>query len=67
MLIFAPLDFWGSCWSMFCNAVLSVLFSFVVILVDCLYDSLVTFGVLWLFLSVPWVGLKYGIVVFVLL
>ena len=59
--------------SLFCYALLCVHFSFAIILkkrrkrVALLlfsYRYIVTINVLWLFLTVPWVGLPYVIVVF---
>ena len=60
------------CLSLFCYALLCVHSSFAIILkrkrnlVDLLllsYKCIVTIDVLWLFLTVPWVGLQYVIVV----
>ena len=59
--------------SLFCYALLCVLSSFAIILkrnrkLDALlllsHKCIVTINVLWLFLTVPWVGLQYVIVVF---
>ena len=61
------------CLSLFCYALLCVNFSVAIILkrkrkvvVSLLlsYRCIVTINVLWLFLTVPWVGLQYVIVVF---
>ena len=63
------------CLSLFCYALLCVHSSFVIILkrkrkLDALlllslsYRCVVTISVLWLSLTVPWVGLQYVIVVF---
>ena len=61
------------CLSLFCYALLCVHSSFAIILkrrrklVALLllsYRYIVTFNVLWLFLTVPWAGLQYVIVVF---
>ena len=61
------------CWSLFCYALLCVIFSFAIILtrksglVALLQLSswcLVTVNVLWLYLMVQWVGLQCVIVVF---
>ena len=58
---------------LFCNAFLCFYFSFAIILkrtrklVALLllsYGNVVTINVLWLFLTLPWVGLSYVIVVF---
>ena len=60
------------CLSLFCNALLCV-HSFAIILkmkrklvalLVLSYRCIVTINVLWLFLTVPWVGLQYVIVVF---
>ena len=62
----------GLCFSLFCYALLRVHFSFAIILkrkrklVALLllsYRCIVTINVLWLFLTVPWVGLQHVIVV----
>ena len=59
--------------SLFCYALLCVHSSFAIILkrkrklaalLLLSYRCFVTINVLWLFLTVPWVGLQYGIVVF---
>ena len=48
----APSVCWGFCvWSFFCYAVLSALSSFLIMVV-------------WLFLVVPWVCLRFGIMIF---
>ena len=61
------------CWSLFWCALLYVLSSFainlartkeLVALLLLSYRYIVTINVLWLFLTVPWVGLQYVIVVF---
>ena len=61
------------CLCLFCYALLCVNSSFAIILkrkrklVDLLllsYRCIVTINVLWLFLTGPWVGLQYAIVVF---
>ena len=71
--MYFPLFVGVLCFSFMCHALLCVLSSFSIILkrkrelVDLLllsYGCLVTVNVLWLFLSVPWVGLQCVIVVF---
>ena len=61
------------CVSLFCYALLCVHFSFAIILkrkrklVALLllsYRCFITINALWLFLTVPWVGMQYVIVVF---
>ena len=61
------------CWSLFWYALLYVLSSFAIILTRkkehvalllLSFGCLVTVNVLWLFLTVPWVGLQFVIVVF---
>ena len=61
------------CLSLFCNALLCVHSSFAIILkgkkklVALLllsYICIVTINVLWLLLTLPWIGLQYVIVVF---
>ena len=61
------------CLSLFCYAFLYVHFSFAIILkrkrklialLLLSYRCIVTINVLWLYLTVPWVGLQYVIVVF---
>ena len=62
------------CWSLFWYALLCVLYSFAIILttrkrelavlLKSSFLCLVTVNVLWLFLTVPWVGLQCVIVVF---
>ena len=54
-------------WSLFCNAVLSILSRFAIILVRKTAEFitlLLTVSVLWLFFMVQWVGLQFVIVVF---
>ena len=72
-LMYVPLFVGALCLSLFCYALLSVHFSFAIILkrkgelVALLllsYRCLVTVYILWLFLTVPCVGLKCVIVVF---
>ena len=64
-----PIGLWGrSVWASFCYALLSVLSRFAIILKrkrehDALLYCLSTISVLWLFLTVPWIGLKYVIVI----
>ena len=64
---------YGVCLSLCCHALLCVFSSFAIILkgkrelVDLIllsYGCRVTVHVLWVFLTVPWVGLQYVIVVF---
>ena len=59
--------------SLFCCALLSVYSSFAIILkrkrklvvfLLLSYKCIVTINVLWVFLTVPWVGLQYVIVIF---
>ena len=58
--------------SLFCYALLCVHFSFAIILKNrnsrllcyCCLADIITINVLWLFLTVRWVGLQYVIVVF---
>ena len=61
------------CFNLFCYALLCVGFDFAIILkrtgklialVLLSYRCIVTINVLWLFLTVPWVGLQYVNVVF---
>ena len=61
------------CLSLFCYALLCVHFRFAIILkrkrklvalLFLSYRCIVTITVLWLFLTVPWVGLQYMVVVF---
>ena len=61
------------CLSLICNALLCVHSSFSIILkrkrklvalLSLSYRGIVTMHVLWLFLTVPWIGLQYVIVVF---
>ena len=58
------------CLSLFCCAILFVLSSFSIVLRELVawlllsYECLVTVNVLRLFFTVPWVGLRYVIVVF---
>ena len=68
-----PLLVWVLCLSYFCYALLFVLSSFAIILTRkrklvalllLSYRCLVSVNVLWLFLTVPWVGLQSVIVVF---
>ena len=72
-LMFFPLFVGVLCLSLFCYALLCVHSSFAIImkrkrkLVALLllsYRFIVTINVMWLFLTVPWVGLQYAIVVF---
>ena len=70
-LIYFPVFVGVLCLSIFCYAFLCVHFSFAIILkrkrVALLLLScrcIVTLNVLWLFLTVPWIGLQYVIVVF---
>ena len=72
--MYLPLSVGVLCLSLFCYALLCVNSSFAIILkrkrklVALLFLSyrscIVTINVLWLFLTVPWVGLQYAIVVF---
>ena len=62
------------CLSLFCYALLSVYFSFAIILKRKLnallllsYRCIVTINVLWLFFAVPWVGLQFVICVFLII
>ena len=66
---------WVSVWSMFCYVVLCVFSSLAIILMgkreraSCFarllsYRCIVTINVMWLFLTVPWVGLQSVIVAF---
>ena len=70
-----PIDVFARvlCCSLFWYALLYVLSSFAIILtrkielaalLSLSFESLVTVNVLWLFLTVPWVGLQFVIVVF---
>ena len=61
------------CWSLFCYALLCVLSRFAIILTRkrklvvlllLPFRRIVTVNVMWLFLTVPWVGLRCVIVVF---
>ena len=61
------------CLSLFCYALLCVHSSFAIILkrkrklvalLLLYYRCIVTINILWLFITVPWVGLQYVIVVF---
>ena len=72
-LMYLPLLLGFLCLSLFCYALLCVHSSFAIILkrkrklVDLLllsYRCIVSITVLWLFLTVPWVGLQCVIVVF---
>ena len=72
-LMYFPLFVGVLCLSLFCYALLCVHFSFAIILkrkrklVALLllsYRCIVTINVLWLFLTVPWVGLQHVFVVF---
>ena len=71
--MYIPLFVGVLCLSLFCYTLLCVQSSFAIILkrkrklVALLllsYKCIVTINVLWLFLTVPWVGLQYVIVVF---
>ena len=71
--MYFPLFVGVLCLSLFCYALLSVHFSFVIIskrkrkvvaLLLLSYRCIVTINVRWLFLTVPWVGLQYVTVVF---
>ena len=71
--MYFPLFVGVMCLSLFCYALLCALFSFAIILkrkrklVALLllsYRCIVAINVLWLFLTVLWVGLRYVIVVF---
>ena len=71
--MYFPLFVRALCLSLFCYVLLCVHFSFVIILkrkrklVTLLllsYRGIVIINVLWLFLTVSWVGLQYVIVVF---
>ena len=71
--MYFPLFVGGLCLSLFCYAFLCVHSSFAIIskrkkkLVALLllsYRCIVAINLLWLFLTVPWVGLQYVIVVF---
>ena len=71
--MYFPLFGGVQCLSLFCYALLCVHSSFAIILkrkrrlVALLllsYRCIVTINILWFFLTVPWVGLKYVIVVF---
>ena len=71
--MYFPLFVGVLCLALFCYALLCVHFSFAIILkrkrklVALLllsYRSIVTINVLWLFLTVPWVGLQCVIVLF---
>ena len=71
--MYIPLSVGVLCLSLFCYTLLCVHSSFAIILkrkrklVALLllsYRCIVTINVLWLFLTVPWVGLQYVIVVF---
>ena len=72
-LMYFPLFVRVLCLSLFCCALLSVHSSFAIILTRkrklvalllMSYRFIVTINVLWLFLTVPWVGMQYVIVVF---
>ena len=72
-LVCFPLVVGVLCLSLFCCALLYVLSSFAIILKSkrelvalllLSYGCLVAVGVLWLFLAVPWVGLRCVILVF---
>ena len=72
-LIYFPLFVWVSCLSLFCFVLLCVHSSFAIILkrnrklIALLllpYRCLVTVNVLWLFFTVPWVGLQCIVLVF---
>ena len=71
--MYLPLFVGILCWSLFWYALLCVLSSFTIILtrmkelVALLFyvlGCLVSVNILWLFLTVPWVGLRFVIVVF---
>ena len=71
--MYLPLFVGVLCSSLFCCALLYALFSFAIILKRkreqvalplLSFGCLVTANVLWLFLTVPWVGLQFVIVVF---
>ena len=73
MCMYFPLSVGVPCLSLFCYALLCVHSSFAIVLkrkkklVALLllsYRCIVTINVPWLFLTVPWVGLQYVIVVF---
>ena len=72
-LMYFPLFVGVLCLSLFCYALLSVHSSFAIILkkkrklvalLFLSYRCIITINVLWLFLTMPWVGLQYVIVVF---
>ena len=71
--VYLPLFLGVLCWSLFWYAVVYVLSSFAIILtrkrqlIDLRllsFECLVTVNVLWLFLTVPWFGLQFVIVLF---
>ena len=68
--MYFPLFVGVMCLSLFCNALLCVHFSFAIILkrkikLVASYRCIVTINVLWLFLTMPWAGLPYVMVVLV--
>ena len=72
-LIYFPLFAGPLCLSLFCYALMHVLSSFAIIskrkrelvaLFLLCYGCLATVNILWLFLTVPWIGLQCVIVVF---
>ena len=71
--IVLPIVLEGLCLALFCNQLLCVHSSFAIILkrkreltylLLLSYRCIVTISGMWLFLTVPWVGLQYVIVVF---
>ena len=71
--MYFPLFVGDLCLSLFCYALLCVHSSFAIILkrkrklvalLSLTYRCIVTIHVMWLFLTVPWVGLQFVIVVF---
>ena len=72
--MYLPLFVGVLCYSLFWNALLYVLSSFTIILtrkrelVNCfafiVFGCRVTVNIMWLFLTVPWVGLQFVVVVF---
>ena len=72
-LMYFPLFVGVLCLSLFCYALLCVHFSFAIILKTkrklialllLSYRCIVPINILWIFLTMPWVGLQYVIVVF---